>query len=111
MVKRSEEEDGSGEPENAQFRDLEETWSRVEAADGDGEEAVHRRGEEVEVSFGLQHLEGVGRGSRQPLSSCDLHGVVLTDISTKAGRDGNISPTSLMLRPDKLSVYFIYYHI
>jgi hypothetical protein len=41
VVKRSEEEDGSGEPENAQFRDLEETWSGVEAVDGDGEEAVH----------------------------------------------------------------------
>jgi len=34
-----------------------------------------------------KHLEGEGRGSRQPLSSCDLHYVVLTDVSTKAGRD------------------------
>lgn len=41
VVKRSKEEDGSGEPKNAQFRDLEEAWSGVEAADGDGEEAVH----------------------------------------------------------------------
>lgn len=53
VVKRSEEEDGAGKPENAQFWDLEEAWSRVEAADGDGEKALHWRGEKAEVSFSI----------------------------------------------------------
>ena len=41
LVARSEEEDGAGEPEDAQLRDLEETWRGLEAALRSGQEAVH----------------------------------------------------------------------
>lgn len=49
VVEGPEEEDGSGQPQDAQFGDLQEARRRVEAAHRDGEEAVHRRGQEAEV--------------------------------------------------------------
>ena len=41
LVARSEEEDGSGEPEDAQLGDLEETWRGLEVALRSGQKAVH----------------------------------------------------------------------
>ena len=41
VVPRPEAEDGSGEPEDAQLGDLEETWRGLEVALRFGQEAVH----------------------------------------------------------------------
>ena len=49
VVARSEEEDGSGEPEDAQLGDLEETRRGLEVALRSGQETVHWWGKEVEV--------------------------------------------------------------
>ena len=45
VVARPTSQDGAGEPEDAQLGDQQAARRRVEAADGDGEAAVHRRGE------------------------------------------------------------------
>lgn len=50
MVKGATEEDGTGEPEDAQFGDFEEAGGWMEAADWVGEEALYWRSEEIEVS-------------------------------------------------------------
>lgn len=88
-------------------RDLERSgscWRRWRR----GRSLTRRRGwgKLLTIDFGRGRV-----GSGQRLSSCDLHCAVLTEVSTKAVRDGNISPTSVMFRPDKLSGYFIYHQI
>lgn len=50
LVTWTAQEDGPGEPEDAQLGDQQAPGSRVEAADRDGEETVYRRGQEVEVN-------------------------------------------------------------
>ena len=49
VVEGAEEEDGAGEPQDAQLGDLEEVGGGVEGADRGREEAVHRRSQEVKV--------------------------------------------------------------
>lgn len=57
MVERAAPEDGSGEPENAQFRDLEAAGRRMEATQRGGEAALHRRGQ---TSAGRAHERAPG---------------------------------------------------
>ncbi len=50
LVKRPEEENGSRKSQNAQFRNKQKAWRRVEAALWIREATVHRRGQEAEGS-------------------------------------------------------------
>lgn len=47
MVTRPAPEDGTGKPEDAQLGDFEAAWSWLEAAERDGEAAVHWRSEKT----------------------------------------------------------------
>lgn len=49
VVQRTEAENGPRKSEDAQLRDLQEVGGRMEAPDGNGKAAVHRRSQETEV--------------------------------------------------------------
>lgn len=66
VVPRPATQNGPGEPENAQFRDIEATRRRMETTHRMPKAAVHRRGQAIEVNYGRPLFVRQASGARTP---------------------------------------------